>query len=555
MASGQWLVKQGDWSLTKVFTMPNIQRSDGQTTSYEPPVGAEIGIDAARRLAAGIRAYLEAKVMVHQAETEREKQLARQLLDEKHLRLQEIQDQWTEESAEQERETLEHELKQASETKKADLEVLRDLLDRAEKTGNTEKADRFENAILKRIGIELETPSEIKSEVDEAERKRKTDQWTNLYDRGLLGDTPEENRGRYESGLREIDGLPEDSAPVGEPIEIDAFLEFASDVEAAVKSGVIGDEAGVKMIQQKRGRMTGNADSDKDEDDTDSSVFEGVELTSAEIDRITALGEEMFGSADGWSGTATDTLKGIAEEVAKLPSGSDRFDKFRESIEAGEESEAFEEYRELFEKGTTSAPDDVKAGLRFAIGEAAHREDRQRVAELLLIAAQNTAEANERGRISGSQSLLAAGHLLKESIERLEELDIGIEAFHGADELEKQLQAHAEHPELVGTQTLADLTQAARVLESVGAASDEEIRRLSKTISEILESGELAPARLDEPIEAAEKMAIDAYSQVYSNALVEVFDNEVLRKAFLATSSGIGEERTESEEAEEGRGR
>ena len=530
--------------------MPNIHRNDGQTTSYEPPVGTQIGADAARRLAAGIRAYLEAKVMVHQAETEREKQLARQLLDEKHLRLQEIQDQWTEESAEQERETLEHELKQESETKKADLEVLRDLLDRAEKTGNTEKADRFENAILKRIGIELETPTEIKTEVDEAEKKRKADQWTNLYDRGLLGDTPEENRGRYESGMREIDGLPEDSAPVGEPIEIDTFLEFASDVEEAVKSGVIGDEAGVKMIQQKRGRMTGDAAGGKDEDDTDSSVFEGVELTSAEIDRITALGEEMFGSADGWNETATDTLKGIAEGVAQLPSGSDRFDNFRESIEAGEESEAFEEYRELFEKGTTSATDDVKAGLRFAVGEAAHREDRQRVAELLLIAAQSAAEADEGRRISGSQSLLAAGHLLKESLAKLEESDIGIEAFHGADELEQQLQAHAEHTELVGTQTLTNLTQAARTLEAIGAASDEEVQQLSKTISEIIESGESTSARLDEPIEAAEKMVIDAYSQIYGNALVEVFDKEVLRKALLATSSGIGGEQAEPEEAE-----
>ena len=135
--------------------MPNKERSDGQTTSYLPPIGAQIGIDAARGLAAGIRAYLEAKVIVHQAETEREKQLARQLLEEKRLRLQEIQDQWTEEASAQERETLEHELKQESETKKADLEVLRDLLDRAEKAGNTKKADRFEKAILKRIGIEL----------------------------------------------------------------------------------------------------------------------------------------------------------------------------------------------------------------------------------------------------------------------------------------------------------------------------------------------------------------------------------------------------------------
>ena len=108
--------------------------------------------------------------------------------------------------------------------------------------------------------------------------------------------------------------------------------------------------------------MTGDAGSGKDEDAADPSIFEGVELTSAEIDRITALGEKMFGSADGWDETATDTLQEIAEEVAKLPSGSDRFDKFRESIEAGEESEAFEEYRELFETGTTSAPDDVKAG-------------------------------------------------------------------------------------------------------------------------------------------------------------------------------------------------
>ena len=519
----------------------NIERSGGQTTSYQPPIGAQIGIDAARRLAAGIRAYLEAKVMVHQAETEREKQLAQQLLDEKHLRLQEIQDQWSEEAAEQERETQEHELKQESETKKADLEVLRDLLDRAQKTGNTEKADRFERAILKRIGIELETPPETETEVDEAERKRKTDQWTKLYDRGLIGDTLEENRGRYESGLRVIDGLPEDSAPDAEPIEIDTFLEFASDVEEAVTSGVIGDEAGVKMIQQKRGRMTGAAGS-KDDDDADLSIFEGVELTSAETDRITALGEEMFGSADGWNETATDTLQEIAEGLAGLPSGSDRFDRFSESIETGEESEAFKEFQGLFEKGTTMSSDDVKAGLRFAIGEAANREDRQRVAELLLIAGQSTAEADEGERISGSQALLAAGHLLKESLGRLEELDIEIGAFHGADELEQQLQHYAEHPELVGTPTLTDLTQAARMLEAGGAASDEEVVQFSKTLSEILESGESTSARLDEPIDAAEKMAIYAYAQVYGDGLREVFDNEVLRKALIATSSGIGED-------------
>lgn len=529
--------------------MPNIQRNDSQTTAYQPPIGAQIGIDAARRLAAGIRAYLEAKVMAHQAETEREKQLAQQLLEEKRLRLQEIQDQWTEEEAEHERETLDQELKQENATKKADLEVLRDLLDRAEKTGNTEKADRFEKAILKRIGIELETPSETKTEVDEAERERKTNQWTNLYDQGLLGETPEENRARYESGLREIDGLPEDSAPSGESIEIDALLEFASDVEEAVKSGVIGDEAGVKMIQQKRGRMTGDASSSTDEDDADLPSFQGVELTSAEIDRVTALGEEMFGSADGWNETAAETIREIAEGVAKLPSGSDRFDKFRESIEAGEELGAFEEYRELFEKGTATASDDVKTGLRFAIGEAADREDRQRIAELLLIAAQSAAEVDEEGRVSSRQSLLSAGHLLKESLVKLEELDIEIEAFDGTDELERQLQDYAEHPELVGTQTLTELTQAARALEvGVAAASDEEVVRLSDTISEILESGESSSAQLDEPIDAIEKVAIDAYAQVYGVALVEAFDREVLRKALLAASSGIGEGQTEPEE-------
>lgn len=520
--------------------MPNIEH--GQTTSYQPPIGAQIGMDAARGLAAGIRAYLEAKVMLYQATTEREKRLASQLLDEKRVRLQEIQDQWTEEAAEQERETLEHELKQESETKKADLEVLRDLLDRAEKTGNTEKADSFEKAILKRIGIELETPSETKTEVDEEKREQKTNQWTNLYDRGLLGDTPEENKGRYESGLREIDGLPEDSAPDAESIEIDKLLEFASDVEEAVKSGIIEGEAGVKMIQQKRGRLTGDAGGSTDEDDADLPIFQGVELTSAEIDRITALGEEMFGSADGWNDTAAEMIQEVADGVTKLPSGSDRFDKFRESIEAGEESEAFEEFRELFEKGTATASDDVKAGLRFVIGEAADRGDRQRVAELLLIAAQSAAEVDEGGRISSRQSLLAAGHLLKDSLAKLEELDIEIEAFHGADELEQQLQGYAEHPELADTQTLADLTQAVRALEAGGAAtSDEEVVRLSETISEILESGESTSARLDEPIDAIEKVVIDAYAKVYGGALIEVFDNEILRKALLATSLGISE--------------
>ena len=377
------------------------------------------------------------------------------------------------------------------------------------------------------------------------ERTRKTDQWTNLYDRGLLGDTPEENKGRYESGLREIDGLPEDSAPDAESIEIDKLLEFASDVEGAVKSGIIEGEAGAKMIQQKRGRMTGDAAGSTDEDDADLPIFQGVELTSAEIDRITALGEEMFGSADGWNETAAVTLREIAEGVAKLPSGSDRFDKFREAIEAGEESEAFEEFRELFEKGTATASDDVKAGLRFVIGEAADREDRQRVAELLLIAAQSAAGADEDGRISSRQSLFATGHLLKDSLAKLEELDIEVAAFRGADELERQLQNHAEHPELAGTQTLADLTQAARALEAGNAVtSDGEVKGLSKTLSEILESGESVTARLDEPIEAVEKVAIDAYAPVYGGALLEAFDREILRKALIATSSGIAADQT-----------
>ena len=74
--------------------------------------------------------------------------------------------------------------------------------------------------------------------------------------------------------------------------------------------------------------------------------------------------------------------------------------------------------------------------------------------------------------------------------------------------------------------------------------------QLSKTLSEILESGESASARLDEPIDAIEKVAIDAYAQVYGNALVEAFDNEILRKALLATVSGIGREQTEQKEAE-----
>ena len=165
------------------------------------------------------------------------------------------------------------------------------------------------------------------------------------------------------------------------------------------ESGIIEGEAGAKMIQQKRGRMTGDAGSSTDEDDADLSIFEGIELTSAEIDRITALGEEMFvrGRTDTEDETAAVTLEDAREpEKTKdvMPSGSDRFDKFREAIEAGEASEAFEEFRELFEKGTATASDDVKAGLRFVIGEAADREDRQRVAELLLIAAQSAAGAD-----------------------------------------------------------------------------------------------------------------------------------------------------------------
>ncbi len=59
--------------------------------------------------------------------------------------------------------------------------------------------------------------------------------------------------------------------------------------------------------------------------------------------------------------------------------------------------------------------------------------------------------------------------------------------------------------------------------------------------------------RLDELIDAAEEMAIDAYAQIYGNALLEAFDKEVLREALIATSSGIGAEQTEPEEAEQER--
>ena len=150
------------------------------------------------------------------------------------------------------------------------------------------------------------------------------------------------------------------------------------------------------------------------------------------------------------------------------------------------------------------------------------------------MAASGAADTAEEHRISGRQSLLAAGHLLKESLAKLEELDIDVEAFHGSDELEQQLQAHAEHPELAGTQTLTDLTQAARAIEAgSAAASDEEFRQLSKTLSEILESGESTSAQLDEPIDAIEKVAIDAYAQVYGNTLTEAFDREILRKALI----------------------
>ena len=87
------------------------------------------------------------------------------------------------------------------------------------------------------------------------------------------------------------------------------------------------------------------------------------------------------------------------------------------------------------------------------------------------------------------------------------------------------------------------------MLEEDGTASnDQEVKQLSKTFSEILESGESTSARLDEPIEAAENMAINAYAQIYGSALPETFDKAVLRKALLATSSGIGREQTESED-------
>ena len=75
--------------------------------------------------------------------------------------------------------------------------------------------------------------------------------------------------------------------------------------------------------------------------------------------------------------------------------------------------------------------------------------------------------------------------------------------------------------------------------------SDEEVVQLSKTISEILESGESTSARLDEPLDAAEKMAIDAYVQIYGDALVEAFDNEAFQKALITTSPDIGWDQTE----------
>ena len=141
------------------------------------------------------------------------------------------------------------------------------------------------------------------------------------------------------------------------------------------------------------------------------------------------------------------------------------------------------------------------------------------------------------------------GIFSRESLGRLEELEIEIGAFHGADELERQLQAHAGHPELIGTPTLTDLTHAARALEAGGASSDEEVVKLSKTISEILESGESTSARLDEHIEAAEKMAIDAYVQIYGVDLREVFDIEVLRNALLAINrvNNEGDRKSSSE--------
>ena len=67
----------------------------------------------------------------------------------------------------------------------------------------------------------------------------------------------------------------------------------------------------------------------------------------------------------------------------------------------------------------------MKAGLRFAIGEAADRERQAAGCRTVADCGTSAAEADEGGtNFRQAVTVLAAGHLLKESLGQLEELDL-----------------------------------------------------------------------------------------------------------------------------------
>ena len=150
-------------------------------------------MDAARGLAAGIRAYLEAKVMVHQAKTEREKQLAQRLLDEKRVRLQERQyslrerqyepnkgalgnqreqtDSATELKDTSPRENEQSVLERQDKEKESMVKRLQERRTMADKAGDTAAVERIDRAIDRAYGIDIDAPSVVVGQTEGAEKR------------------------------------------------------------------------------------------------------------------------------------------------------------------------------------------------------------------------------------------------------------------------------------------------------------------------------------------------------------------------------------------------
>ena len=213
--------------------MPNIQRNDAQTTSYRPPIGAQIGMDAARGLAAGIRAYLEAKLMVRQAKTEREKQLARRLLDEKRVRLLERQSEWIEGDPARERgrydlqpqterdEKLnqwkidaENRLAQrGKEDRERKIQVINEAIEseKSKQSPNPERIDELERQKFVVAGINVNAPTQLEPERRDSARGRKRleTEAASAYLRGGFSSIPEENERIYSEVMRKIQGISE----------------------------------------------------------------------------------------------------------------------------------------------------------------------------------------------------------------------------------------------------------------------------------------------------------------------------------------------------------